>query len=95
MYADAGTHAGAGRHGVWIKADPQNQELMLRAAPARFFFPPYVGKGGWIGVHLDRKTDWKELAELLKDGWALSAPKRLQLLRPAAPAARKSSRARR
>jgi hypothetical protein len=22
---------------------------MLRARPDRFFYPPYVGKGGWIG----------------------------------------------
>jgi predicted DNA-binding protein (MmcQ/YjbR family) len=77
MYASATTHAGAGRHAVWIHTLPANQEVMLRAKPSRFFSPPYVGKGGWIGVVLDGKTDWKELAALLRDGWALSAPKRL------------------
>ncbi|HVX88791.1 MAG TPA: hypothetical protein VG940_07695 [Gemmatimonadales bacterium] len=50
---------------------------MLRADPARFFFPPYVGKGGWIGVYLDRTTDWRGLRDLLEEGWRRSAPKRL------------------
>jgi len=77
MYANGETHVGKGRNGVWIKAAPGNQELMLRADPKRYFFPPYVGKGGWIGVYLDPRTDWKGLAGLLKDGWRLSAPKKL------------------
>ena len=77
MYAGAATHAGDGRHGVWLNAAPGNQGLMLRASPARYFYPPYVGKGGWIGVYLDGKTDWKALADLVHDSWALSAPKKL------------------
>ncbi|HVX89103.1 MAG TPA: MmcQ/YjbR family DNA-binding protein [Gemmatimonadales bacterium] len=77
MYAAAATHAGGGRTAVWINAASGNQELMLRADPKRFFFPPYVGKGGWIGVYLDAATDWKGLAGLLEDGWRLSAPKKL------------------
>ncbi|MGZ8378881.1 MAG: MmcQ/YjbR family DNA-binding protein [Gemmatirosa sp.] len=78
MYADAGTHHGHGRASVWCKAGPGNQELMVRASPARFFVPPYVGVRGWIGVHLDDSTDWSELRELLRDGWRLIAPKRLR-----------------
>lgn len=85
MYASAGPHAGAGRQGVWINAAPGNQELMLRADPKRYFFPPYVGKGGWIGVYLDAKTDWKGLRGLLEDGWRLSAPKALLKTRARSP----------
>ena len=95
MYAHAGNHHSAGSHAVWVKAAPGNQTLMLRAHPTRFFSPPYVGKGGWIGVYLDAGTDWKELAGLLHDGWALTAPKKLLTSPGAAPAARKSSRERR
>jgi len=80
MYAASSTHAGAGRTGVWIKATQMNQQLMLGHAPDRFFFPPYVGKGGWIGVFLDGRTDWPELAELLADGWRLVAPKKVAAL---------------
>ena len=80
MYADAGNHHGDGRASVWCKAAPGNQALMVDAAPDRFFVPPYVGPSGWIGVHLDAGTDWAELADLLRDGYRLVAPKRLQAL---------------
>ena len=78
MYAEPENHHGEGRESVWVKALRTNQELMVRAAPARFFVPPYVGPSGWIGVYLDgSETDWAELAELLHDAWRLSAPKKL------------------
>jgi hypothetical protein len=50
---------------------------MIRAAPARFYVPAYVGPSGWVGVWLDNKPDWRELGELLADGYRLVAPKRL------------------
>jgi hypothetical protein len=77
MYADANNHHGAGRPGVWCKAAPGNQALMVRAAPDRFFVPPYVGPSGWVGVFLDGDVDWSELAGLLRDAYRLTAPKRL------------------
>jgi hypothetical protein len=80
MYADAGSHHGDGRPAVWCKAGRGNQELMVHAEPGRFFVPPYVGPSGWIGVWLDGAVDWKELAELLRDAYRLTAPKRLQAL---------------
>lgn len=42
--------------------------------------PPYVGPSGWVGIWLDRKADWRDLAELLEDGYRLAAPKRLATL---------------
>ena len=77
MYADASSHHGAGRPGVWCKAAPGNQALMVRAAPDRFFVPPYVGPSGWVGVFLEGDVDWSELAGLLRDAYRLVAPKRL------------------
>ncbi len=77
MYADAGNHHGAGRAAVWCKAAPGNQALMVRAEPERFFVPLYVGPSGSIGVCLDRSPDWNEVAELLRDSYRLTAPKRL------------------
>jgi hypothetical protein len=32
---------------------------------------------GWVGVRLDVKVDWNELAAIVKDGYMMSAPKRL------------------
>ena len=77
MYAATGNHHGDGRPAVWVKAGPGNQALMVRAAPDRFFVPPYVGPSGWVGVWLDGPPDWDELATLLRDGYRLVAPKRL------------------
>ena len=50
---------------------------MLSAQPDKFFKPPYVGPSGWIGVFLDRSPDWNEVSELLRDGWRMTAPKKL------------------
>jgi hypothetical protein len=77
MYADPNDHHGGGRPAVWVKAAPGNQQLMIAANPERFFSPPYVGKSGWVGIWLDRSPDWKEVTELLRDSWRMTAPKTL------------------
>ncbi len=40
------------------------------------FVPPYVGPKGWIGMTLDRKVDWQEVAALVERSYRLIAPKR-------------------
>lgn len=82
MYASAGNHHGAGRHAVWLKQTPDNQDIMLSLAPKRFFKPPYVGPSGWVGIYLDQDTDWAELRELVRDAYRLTAPKRLAAQAP-------------
>ena len=77
MYASAESHHGGGRAAIWCKAKPVNQRLMIDAAPKRFFSPPYVGPSGWIGVWLDGDPDWNELLDLLRDGYRMTAPKKL------------------
>jgi hypothetical protein len=64
---------------VWLKAGPGNQALMVQAAPARFFRPPYVGPSGWVGAWLDQGVDWAELEGLARDAYRLVAPKRLTM----------------
>jgi hypothetical protein len=80
MYASADTHHGGGRPAIWCKAKPVNQALMIEAARDRFFSPPYVGPSGWIGVWLDKDVDWDELLDLLRDGYRMTAPKKLLVL---------------
>lgn len=77
MFASAGNHHGAGRPAVWCKAAPGNQELMIEAAPGRYFKPPYVGPSGWVGMWLDRRVSWKEVDALLRDSYLLVAPRKL------------------
>ena len=50
MYANASNHHGAGRHAVWLKAAPGQQQPIVAAAADCFFVPPYMGKSGWIGI---------------------------------------------
>src|SRR5262249_33161944 len=64
-FADAANHHGAGRHAVWCKADFVTRDLLIKRSPDRYFVPPYVGVGGWIGVYLDRRPNWSEVADRL------------------------------
>jgi predicted DNA-binding protein (MmcQ/YjbR family) len=62
---------------VTVKADPIECEALLDQGDP-FYYPPYVGGKGWVGVSLDRRgTDWDELAELIATSYCLIAPKRL------------------
>lgn len=68
---------GDGRSSVWCKAEPGAQEMLVGAAPERFFVPPYVGHRGWIGIRLDGHVDWAEVAHLISGSHAAIAPRRL------------------
>jgi predicted DNA-binding protein (MmcQ/YjbR family) len=76
MYADSNSHHGGGRPGVWVKSTPVNQDLLLHEDGDRYFYPPYVGPSGWIGIWLDKRPNWKEIAEILRDGYELISVKR-------------------
>ena len=82
MHSSAGTHHGRGRPGVWIASTHVSQDMVLRARPDRYFSPPYVGPSGWVGVWLDGDCDWNELKDLLRDGYRMTAPKKLLALLP-------------
>ena len=70
-------HHGDGRFAVWCAAPDGVQKLLVEADPERFFVPPYVGHRGWLGVRLDRRLDWDELAGIVEDAYAEVAPPRL------------------
>ena len=65
------------RVGFWCAAPDGAQDGLVRAAPERFFVPPYVGHRGWLGVYLDVPVDWDEIAALVEDAYRTVAPKRL------------------
>ncbi|WP_341894787.1 MmcQ/YjbR family DNA-binding protein [Ferrovibrio terrae] len=72
----------AERPAVWCKAQPGSQKLLVGADPDRFFVPPYLGHKGWVGMWLDRRVDWREVAELVRRSYRLIAPKKLAALLP-------------
>jgi predicted DNA-binding protein (MmcQ/YjbR family) len=60
-----------------VKSDPLEREALL-ADTDRFYFPPYVGGKGWVGVRCEGvQVDWAEVAELIATSYCLVAPKRL------------------
>jgi hypothetical protein len=77
MFANAANHHGNGRYAVWCKATHMTQSLLVGRHPERYFVPPYAGPSGWVGIYLDRRPDWNEVAERLRDAYRLAAPKKL------------------
>jgi hypothetical protein len=69
-------HHDDGRLAIWCAATPDVQGMLVKAAPERFFVPPYVGHRGWLGVRLDREVDWREIEALVEDAYRLVATRR-------------------
>jgi hypothetical protein len=51
--------------------------VLVGADPKRFFVPRFVGHIGWIGMWLDGKVDWDEVATIIARSYRMTAPKRL------------------
>jgi predicted DNA-binding protein (MmcQ/YjbR family) len=67
-------HHNSGHLAVWVKAQAMVQEILINSDAKKFFKPPYVGHKGWVGVRLDGKTDWHEVAAIVNDGYRMSLP---------------------
>jgi hypothetical protein len=70
-------HHGDGRLAIWCAAPEGAQPALIGADQERFFRPPYVGPGGWIGVRLDVRPDWNEIAGIIEDAYRHVAPPKL------------------
>jgi hypothetical protein len=79
MYS-ASSHHSAGRVALWMMSVSVEQDFVIRARPACYFKPPYVGPSGWIGAWLDQRPRWEEIAELIRDAYKRRAPKKLAAL---------------
>jgi predicted DNA-binding protein (MmcQ/YjbR family) len=72
MLANAGNHHGAGRHAVWCKATFVTQDFLIRESPDRYFKPPYAGASGWVGMWIDRRPRWTEVADRVRHAYDLA-----------------------
>lgn len=70
-------HHTPGRVAFHCAAADGKQEVLIAAAPERFFVPPYVGGRGWVGVWLDGPVDWRQVADLVEEAFRQVAPKSL------------------
>ena len=75
MFAASG--GGTGRIAVTVKAPRGAQEVLVAYDADRYFVPAYVGKAGWVGVFVDRRPDWDQVAALIEQSYRLVAPKKL------------------
>lgn len=56
---------------------PDEEEARALLEDARCYRPAYLGASGWVGLDLDERTDWDEVAELLEISYRRTAGKRL------------------
>ena len=71
MFVD--DHHGVGFAGLWLAMPEGAQEELVASAPAHFYVPPYVGKGGWVGIRLESGLSSDVIAGLVRDGYAYVA----------------------
>ncbi len=71
------THSGDGWLAIFAAAPAGAQEALMQLDPARYYRPAYVGHRGWIGMRIDGKVDWDEVAGIIEDAYRAVAPTKL------------------
>jgi hypothetical protein len=70
----ANNHHNDGHIAVWIPTEPGLQATLLKTSPDKYFYPPYVGGAGWIGIELGRIDD-EDLGIHLLEAWRMIGAK--------------------
>jgi hypothetical protein len=70
-------HGMDNRPSLWVKAPRGFQGMIIESDPEHCFVPPYVGHHGWVGIWLDPPPSWGFIAQLVRDSYRMTAPKRL------------------
>jgi hypothetical protein len=73
----AADHHGDGRLALWCAAPEGAQAMLVESNPDIYFVPRYVGPLGWIGVRLDRRAPWTEIAAVIDQAFRTRAPRTL------------------
>jgi predicted DNA-binding protein (MmcQ/YjbR family) len=64
------------RFSLLFKPEPDERPALI--AEERFYLPPYLGPGGWLGLDLvSAPVDWAEVAELIESSYRQVALKRM------------------
>lgn len=56
---------------------PDEEEARSLLEEDRCYRPAYLGPSGWVGIDLDERTDWEEMAELMEISYRRTAGRRL------------------
>jgi hypothetical protein len=72
-------HHGDDRTAVNVKTSGrEEQDMLIETQPDLYFFPPYIGPSGWIGLRIDGDAvDWDHVGDRIAASWELAAPRRL------------------
>jgi hypothetical protein len=70
-------HHGGPIVGLWVKGADGLQEFLVGAEAHRYYRPKYVGHKGWIGINMEADVDWGQVADLIRDSYRMTAPKRV------------------
>jgi hypothetical protein len=74
VFAMFDNHHHGGEHiSVYVPATHEVQEALVAEDPGRYWVPPYVGHKGWVAIVLDTGPDWKMVARLVQEGFAMVA----------------------
>jgi hypothetical protein len=85
----ANNHHNDGHIAVWMPTAPGLQATLLRSEPKKYFYPPYVGVSGWIGIELAEVSD-EELAAHVVNAWKMVEEKQRKKRSSAAVSSRRS-----
>lgn len=71
-------HHGDGLNVVCVRSEgPDEQAMLIEAAPATYSRPAYLGAAGWVAVSLAGDVDWTLVEDRIARSWELTAPRRL------------------
>ena len=74
-------HRDDGRLSLWVPVADGLQPLMIEESPDIYFYPRYVGAGGWVGILLDQIAD-DALESHLREARQIIASKRKPARKP-------------
>lgn len=68
-------HHGDGLTVVCVRTSgPDEQAMLLEAAPDTYARPAYLAHKGWVSVLLDGDPDWQLVEDRVARSWELAAP---------------------
>ena len=71
-------HHGDGLTVVCVRTGgPDEQAMLIEAAPETYSRPAYLGPSGWVGMNLLGDVDWALVDDRIARSWELAAPRRL------------------
>jgi hypothetical protein len=76
-------HHGAAHTSVYVPATHEVQAALVADDPERYWVPPYVGHKGWVAIILDTGPDWRMVARLVQEGFAMVATPKSSKIREA------------